>query len=109
MNIDNLLKKWQLLDKSKPGKERVRSFLTYCEEILQLRKSKDISIREGAYKICGAIQFDDLINHPQLGEVIDIACDLELPDGSRIYNRSQEELWGVIEKIIFEVKKTESE
>lgn len=79
------------------SEERRNTFLEYCKEQIKLAEQNKISIQEASYKMCGISNmfFDQIM--PEFEEIMNISCDLELPDEHR--NRKSED-WEELKKII---------
>lgn len=82
---DEVLKYEDELEKLKKTlPENIRSvFLDYCKEKIQLKEQGSISMRDASNRMCGvcSLFFEEVL--PEFEEVMDIACDLELPDDVR--------------------------
>jgi len=74
--------------------EKVPAFMGYCMAVIAARDAEAISIQEASYKICGATSLVPSEALSSLEEAIDIACDLELPQGQRKpENRDEQISW----------------
>lgn len=82
MNLENfqdeldILKKINLCD-------RRSAFLDYCKKIIETKEKGKLNANEASYRICGvcSLFFDQIM--PEFNEVMNIACDLEVPDNHR--------------------------
>jgi len=76
---------------------RRAEFLTYCKRNIELEKSGKLSLEESSNRICGACSlfFKEIM--PEFEEVMDIACDLEIPKDLR--DRSEKD-WERLKEII---------
>ncbi|MFH0846163.1 MAG: hypothetical protein V1851_02055 [Patescibacteria group bacterium] len=79
-----------------PEKRRI-AFLEYCKEKIKLEQNKTISVEGASNKICNvcSLYSDEIM--PEFEEVMNIACDLELPKDFR--DRSIED-WNKLVKVI---------
>lgn len=76
---------------------RRSAFVDYCKKNIKLEEKGDLNIREASYNICGICSlFSDQVL-PEFEEVMDIACDLELPDE---FNDRKKEDWNRLKIII---------
>lgn len=77
-----LEEQWQVI-KETPAKQKRAEYLTYCELAIRAVEEGRLSIQEATYQICGisAQVMDQML--PGDKEIMDIACDLELPDAHR--------------------------
>src|SRR5579859_4748234 len=69
---------WQALSEAKSA-DRPRAFVKYARTVIAAHAKDQLKIQDAAYKICGAIFFDELDDIPELEQAINLACDLELP------------------------------
>jgi hypothetical protein len=60
-------------------KKTIDLFLESCRENIKLEEEGVLGLKESAYNICGLCNkyFDEII--PEFSDIMDIACDLELP------------------------------
>ncbi len=98
--VSNPSKEWAQLVSASSPKERLSSFARYCQDLLQWKKGNNKSIRELSYFICSAIKFDDLREDGGASQLIEIACDLETPDGRLTYDKNEEDLFKLMKKLI---------
>jgi hypothetical protein len=84
------------LKKVKPD-ERRQVFLGYCQKNIKLKNTNALSIGEASNRICGAcsLYFKDVM--PEFEEVMNIACDLELP---KEYCERDPKNWDKLEDIM---------
>jgi len=84
------------LKKINPDKRRA-AFLTYCKKNIELEKNGKLNIEESSNRICGAcsLYFKEIM--PEFEEVMDIACDLEIPKNLR--DRSEKD-WNKLKNLI---------
>ena len=92
--IINFQKELDDLKKINPNKRR-STFLKYCKK--NINETNKLNIRESSKKICGvcSLYFKEIM--PEFEEVMDIACDLELPE--KVTNRPVKD-WEKLKKII---------
>lgn len=58
-------------------------FLHLCRENVERKEQGEITIRTASTNICKlCVKYFDAIS-PKYAEIMDVACDLELPDGHR--------------------------
>lgn len=78
-------------------KDRKSAFLKYCNKIIKEKEEEQLRIDEASHRICGicSLFFEQIM--PEFNEVMNIACDLELPDNHR--ERKLED-WEVLKQII---------
>ncbi|HEY1037537.1 MAG TPA: hypothetical protein VGE62_03045 [Candidatus Paceibacterota bacterium] len=60
-----------------------KEFMESCGKIVGRESSGELSIQEAANKICSLCNNNIELVMPELSEVMNIACDLELPDEHR--------------------------
>ncbi len=77
--------------------KQTKKFLEECNKEIKLEESGELDIREASYNICGLcnIFFDHI--DPEYEEVMDIACDLELPDEHR---QREEKDWEKLKSLL---------
>ena len=87
---------FEFLEKT-PTENRRASFLNYCKKKFEREKQGQLSIEEASNRICSAssLFFKEIM--PEFSDVMDIACDLELPIEYR--DRSIDD-WGKLKEII---------
>ena len=65
--------------KNATGEEQRKIFVSYCLLLVQLKEQGKLSEEEVAYKIIGAIQYDNLTESPECDGIFDCASITELP------------------------------
>ena len=88
---------WENLLAAIPNK-RGSVFIEYCEENILQERGGNLTIAEASYNICRACSysFDNLISL-QHKKIMDIACDLELPNEYR--ERSTDD-WEELKRLV---------
>ncbi len=61
------------------GDEQRNLFVRYCARLIQLKEEGKLTEEEAAYKMVGAIQFDNLTDSPECDAIFNIAGTTELP------------------------------
>ena len=80
--VNNFQKELDKL-KIKDTHERRAVFLRYCKKKIDLEKNNKLNVEEVSNQICGvcSLYFKEIM--PEFEEVMNIACDLELPKSIR--------------------------
>jgi hypothetical protein len=65
------------------AKDAKDAFLKFCRKNIEREENGELDVRYASYKICQASLILPDKDMTTLGEIIDIACDLELPDEHR--------------------------
>lgn len=73
------LDSWWNQIKEATGDEQRNLFVRYCSRLVELKEQGKLSEEEAAYKIVGAIQFDNLTDSPECDAIFDTAGTTELP------------------------------
>ncbi|MDB5266218.1 MAG: hypothetical protein JWN89_33 [Parcubacteria group bacterium] len=85
---------FQKVHEAAPEK-KLSALREYCENTIARKEAGDLTPEEAAYKICGT-GFEALtINGERqniVSDILDHACDLELPPGQRMKTSSWDEL-----------------
>jgi hypothetical protein len=70
----------QLLDKLEKASndEQKRLFVLYCLKLIECKEKGELREEEAAYKMVGAIQFDNLSDSPECEAIFDIAMTAEI-------------------------------
>ncbi len=88
--------------KNAPAEKKLLAFRTYCENQIARHDSGEFTVQEAAYRICGT-GFQALkINGEQqsiVSDILDQACDLELPVEHRSVSSSWEKLVGKVREL----------
>jgi hypothetical protein len=61
------------------GNEQTQLFVKYCTRLIELKEEGTLTEEEAAYKMVGAIQFDNLADSPVCDAIFSIAGTVELP------------------------------
>ena len=79
---DNFEEELNNLKSIEPEKRR-SEFLSYCQRKIELEKEGILSLEETSNHICGvcSLFFQEIM--PEFEEVMEIACDLEIPKDLR--------------------------
>lgn len=72
------LDNWWSQIKNTTGDEQRKLFVRYCLWLIELKEEGKLSEEEAAYKMVGAIQFDNLTNSPECDAIFDIAGTTEI-------------------------------
>ena len=78
-------------------KKRRFAFLEYCKKIIKETEKGKLKIGEASNRICGVCSLYFKQITPEFDEVMNIACDLELPDN---YREMKLKDWEALKKII---------
>ena len=77
--MDDLEKQFQIIADSDVSNKR-KEFINYCKKVVHLVEKDELSIQKASYHICGVSgQNDTNWMLPEDREIIEIACQLELP------------------------------
>lgn len=100
IQIDNWMKLANAKDK------RV-AFVEYVENIIKTQEETNGDLIEAGYKVCGALQFNELLEVPEFEKILKLACDLELPKEhrSKENQRDDEIIWKEIKTLLERVRK----
>lgn len=74
---------------------KLATFRRYCEDLIERKDEGDLSIEEAAYIICGTgFHALEIQGERQniVSDILDLACDLELPPGQRMAKSNWEDL-----------------
>ncbi|MDQ5944522.1 MAG: hypothetical protein QG658_590 [Patescibacteria group bacterium] len=83
--------------------ERVPAFTNLVEKLDYSVMTKEISIVNASYSVCGAIMFDELDAVPELEQAISLACQLELPPNIRDQEYDEVATWRKIVELTQDV------
>lgn len=99
----NINDAWEKLAEA-DSNERPKLFVEYCEANIHAKEMRELSEVEASANICGASQFiDDLKrDNPMLEDVIDMACNLELPPEHR--DIEQDPSWDKLKELVQDSK-----
>jgi hypothetical protein len=61
------------------SRDRRAPFVAYCKQAVKDVEAGRRKMKDVAYNICGAIQFDEIQEDPELDPIVDLACQLEMP------------------------------
>lgn len=64
--------------KNTNGDEQIKLFINYCIRLIELKEKGVLSEEEAAYKMVGAMQFENLANSPECDAIFDIAGTTEI-------------------------------
>jgi hypothetical protein len=94
------------------GEERKKTFIRYCNKLIECKEKGEMTEEEASYRIVGAIQFEDLNSCTEFDDIFDCASVCEIPRDSLreniadqwnqdVANKRKEEEWKNVVKAVF--------
>lgn len=67
--------------------------MSYLKALLDAHDRGELTRTEVASNICKAIHIPELLQQEEFESIIELACDLELPDNYRMDAREKDKCW----------------
>ena len=99
-NLDKKLDQlWGISHGLIPG-DPTQAFLDYCHMVITAYRNQEVDSETAGYKLCGAFTPETKFTQtPELEELTDITCDLELGEVS-VHAQNVEKTWKHIEELV---------
>ncbi|MFH1472821.1 MAG: hypothetical protein ABIF06_00180 [bacterium] len=97
---------WNILARAKDKKV---AFVDYVEGVIKVQKETNEDLMKSGYKVCGALQFNELSEVPEFNRILKLACDLEIPKAHRTDKRPEIKIWKEIIGLLKKAKGVKNE